>query len=244
MKTNEEFRASVYARAEREKKRIAVRRQKARRASLSVAMLLVVALVAVPLARIWPPSDGTTTVPPITEVQTHTLNPAALSTRMVLLVGEQAVVLDNEAKQKEFVDQYKAAMGDGEDAKFPAVDIAREIHSTDELMEFLADKPEAARAMRVEYNEAFFERNNLNVMPMGLASQPDGAHQPEETTRAAAEMTTIPDMILPSDANAPTVPYDEITHDEMTTTDFDSELLNSSDVTLLLLVPVNKKEAQ
>jgi len=261
LKTNEEFRASVYARAEREKQRIDARRQKVRSASLSVAMLLLVAAIAVPLARMYRGPVDDITQPPVTNVVIHTVNPAALGTRMVLLVGTQAVVLENEAQQKEFVNKYKAAMnlGDGEGAPFPAADTAKAIHSADELAEFLAELPEAAEAMRHEYDEAFFAGNDLYAMPMELAAQPEGATAPATTAGPASitdpmpaipnaivpEMTTIPDAVLPSNEDITTQPMDETTSDEQAAAAFtrfpDGELLQGSDVRVLLLVPVNKK---
>ena len=258
MKTNEEFRASVYARAEREKQRIAVRRQKMRNVSLSVVMMLLVAAIAVPLARNLRGPVDPITEPPITQEETHTANPAALGTRMVLLVGTQAVVLENEAQKKAFVNEYKNAMNwsDGEDAPFPAVDTAKAIHSADELAEFLAELPEAAEAMRLEYNEAFFAGNDLYAMPMELAAQPEnttaprtGATAPAQPTAAPdasiIQNTTIPDAVLPSNADAPaefvapSVAFDELTTEAFTSFP-DSRLLQGSDVRILLLVPVNK----
>ena len=256
MKTNEEFRASVYARAEREKQRIALRRQKARNASLSVAMLLVVAAIAVPLGRYWRGPADVITESPISKVEHHTVNPAALGTRMVLLVGTQAVVLENEAQKKDFVSKYRAAINleDGEDAPFPAADTAKAIHSADELAEFLAEMPEAAEDMRLDYDEAFFADNDLYVMPMELAVQPGSAGTQEAATTGAAAVlmstipdaiipeATIPDAVSPSNADAPIEP--ESTFDGQTTvalTSFpDSRLLRGSDVRVLLLVPVNK----
>ena len=264
MKTNEEFRASVYARAEREKQRIDARRQKARSASLSVVMVLVVAAIAVPLARMYRgPVDEITAQQPVTNVEIHTVKPGALGTRMVLLVGTQAVVLENEAQQKEFVSKYKEAMnlGDGEGAPFPGVDTAKAIHSIDELTEFLAELPEAAEAMRLDYNEAFFAGNDLYAMPMELAAQPESTAAPATTTGTEAatagapavpdaiipEATTIPDAVLPSNADAPSEPErvaPSVEGEELPTealTSFpDSGLLRNSHVRVLLLVPVNK----
>ena len=260
MKTNEEFRASVYARAEREKQRIYARRQKARSASLSVLMMLLVAAIAMPLARNIRQLGGFITEPPATQEIIHTVNPVALGTRMVLLVGAQAVVLENEAQQKEFVSKYKEAinLAAEEGAPFPAAETPKAIHSTDELTEFLAELPEAAEAMRLEYNEAFFVNNDLYAMPMELAAQPesiDPQGTAEPTTVPAQmstipdafipEMTTIPDAVLPSNADDPVDPSEpETTSDELTTAAFtsfpDSGLLQGSDVRVLLLVPVNK----
>jgi len=255
LKTNEEFRASVYARAQLEQRRIAARRQKARSASLSAAMLLLVAIVAVPLA-INLRGEVDPTVPPVTNEVRNAVNPAALGARMVVLVGTQAVVLENEAQQKQFVDSYRAAMNlSGEEgAPFPAADTAREIHSTDELMEFLAEMPDAAQAMRLDYNEAFFADNDLYAMPMGLAPQPETTAPPvmsitgpatESSAEASVVATTIPDGVSPSDANAPPVPAEAepTTGEDSSTAPVDfppGDLLNSADVTVLLLVPVNK----
>jgi len=219
-------------------------------------MLLLVAVIAVPLARSARSNLDPITVPEnITQVEIHTVSPAALGTRMVLLVGTQAVVLENEAQQKEFVSKYKAAinLAAEEGAPFPAADTAKAIHSADELAAFLAELPEAAEAMRLEYNEAFFAGNDLYAMPMELAVQPEGATAPATTTGAAAttapdasiiQNTTIPDAVLPSNENIPTEPMDETLSDEQITVAFtsfpDSGLLQGSDVRVLLLVPVNK----
>jgi hypothetical protein len=257
LKNNEEFRASVYARAEREKQRAAERRQRTRNACLSAAMLLLVAAIAAPLARNARGRIDPVTVPETATEERHAVNPAALGTRMVLLVGTQAVVLENEAQQKEFVNQYKAAinLGDGEDAPFPAADTAKAIHSTDELTEFLAELPEAAEAMRADYDEAFFEGNDLYAMPMELAAQPEAA-DPQATavkavTTQAATIpdaivpeTTIPDAARPPDEDGVTADVGETTSDGQTnaamTTFPDSGLLQGADVRVLLLVPVNK----
>ena len=259
MKTNEEFRASVYARAEREKQRINLRRQKMRSASLSVAMVLLVAAIAVPLARNMRGEPGSLTGPKITQEELHIVNPAALGTRMVLLVGTQAVVLENEAQQKEFVSKYKAAMnlGDGEDAPFPAADTAKAIHSIDELTEFLAELPEAAESMKADYNEAFFAGNDLYAMPMALAPQPENTAAREAATTEAAMTTpaqvsampdaiipeaTIPDAVAPSNEDVITEPGTTLEDQTIETfTSFpESELLQGSDVKVLLLVPANK----
>jgi len=248
LKTNEEFRASVYARAEREKQRLAARQLKTRNACLSLVMLLVVAAIAVPMARSMRGSDA--------ELSQAMLHQEALVTRMVLLVGTQAVVLENEAQQKEFVSRYKAAMNlsDGEGAPFPAADTPRPIRSTDELAAFLAELPEGAEAMKREYNEAFFEGNDLYAMPMELASQPESAAARETTTTnpetSSAQATlpaaiipeaTIPDAVAPS--NEDIMPTQaETSFEEQTTealTGFpEGGLLQS--VRVLLLVPVNK----
>ena len=262
MKTNEEFRASVYARAECEKQRINLRRQKMRNASLSVAMMLLVAAIAVPLARNARGSADSFTAPAFTQEDLHIVNPAALGTRMVLLVGTQAVVLENEAQQKAFVSKYKAAMnlGDGEGAPFPAADTAKAIHSIDELSEFLAELPEAAESMKADYNEAFFAGNDLYAMPMALAPQSENTATREPTTTEATTTipaqaftisdaiipeATIPDAVAPSNADAPPDPTQaETTLEDRSIEAFtsfpDSELLQSPDVTVLLLVPVNK----
>jgi len=250
LKTNEEFRASVYARAEREKQRLAARRQKTRNACLSAAMLLAVAAIAVPMARSMRGNSE--------QLSQAVLHQEALVTRMVLLVGTQAVMLENEAQQKEFVSKYKAAMnlGDGEGAPFPAADTPRPIRSTDELAAFLAELPEGAEAMKVEYNEAFFEGNDLYAMPMELAAQPESAARETTTTVPETASTqvpavtaaivpdaTIPDAVLPSNEDImPAEP--ETAPDEWTSaalTSFpESGLLQGSDVRVLLLVPVNK----
>ena len=259
MKTNEEFRASVYARAEREKQRLAVRQQKTRSACLSVAMLLVVAAIAVPLARNLRGPADIITEPSSALMEQHTINPAALGTRMVLLVGTQVVVLENEAQQKDFVNQYKIAknLGDSEGIPVPAVDTAKAIHSADELAAFLAELPEADESMmRGDYNEAFFEGNDLYVMPMELAAQPEGTAARETTTTIpetdAAQGTTpaviIPDATIP-DAVAPSnediMPTQAETSSEEQATEGltglpEGGLLQNAVVRVLLLVPVNK----
>ena len=250
MKNHEEFRASVYARAEREKERLAARRLKMRNASLSIAMVLLVAALAVPAIRNTSTGDEGLTAPETVQQVLHAPKRAAPSSRMVLLMstasGEtQAVVLENQDQQKDFVNLYKAAMhlGDDDSLPMPAADTARAIHSTDELVEFLAGLLEAAGTLVLDYDEAFFLDNNLYAMPMELAPQQGGSAAREETTIPDA---TIPDATTIPDAEFSTEPAEaEIAPDEPTSPAAlqslpESGLLQGADVKVLLLVPVNK----
>jgi len=243
LKNPEEFRASVYARAEREKERLALRRQKIRNASLSAAMLLLVAALAVPLAR---------TGPKPTERQVvHIPNHAAPVSVLLMSTasGEaRGVVLNNQAQQKELMDKYKTAMnlGDGEDPSMVlTAEPAQTIRSNEELVAYLAGLLEAAGTVILDYDEAFFLENILYAMPMDMATQPNAD---EETTAARetslpAQMTTIPDA---PDAEPPTTEVGEETDtDEPASTAApqtlpDGSLLQASDVKVLLLVP-NKR---
>ena len=262
MKNPEEFRASVYARARHEKERLAARRQKRRNTSLSLAMVLLVAALAVPLVRTLDRGEDNYTAPE-TEQAYHSAHRAAPPSRMVLLMatdsGErQAVVLENSDQQKDFVSQYKSArhMRDGEDPSMtPAEDTVQLICSVEELRDFLAGLPEAAGTVTLDYDEAFFLENNLCVMPMDLAAQPGDAGEIEETTTARetsapAQLTTIPDGTAAPDG---TIPDGEPTTDAcqaQTETEPASTappqtlpeggLLLVSDVKVLLLVPVSK----
>jgi len=260
LKSNEEFRAGVYARAEIEKRRLALR-QKRRNASLSVAMVLLVAALAVPVVRGTRIVSDPLTAPETGQEVFRSANRAARPSRMVLLMatasGEtKAVVLENRDQQKDFVSQYKAAMHLGDDDDLPMTpkeeDTVLTIHSLDELIEFLAGFPEAAGSVALDYDEAFFLENNLCAMPMDLSAQP-GA---EETTAAhetsaPAQMTTIPDGTAPEGT---TIPDGESAADA---TEADTQpaettaaaapqslpegtLLRGSGVKVLLLVPVNK----
>ena len=254
MKSNEDFRVSVYARAEREKRRIAVRRQKVRNASLSAFMVLLVAVVAVPLARDARTDPEAITIPDavISQDQPHVVKPAAQAARMVLLMDTQAVVLENEAQQKDFMNQYKAAihLEEGAGAPFPASDMAQAIHSLDELIAFLDAMPHGAEAMKLDYDEAFFEDNNLYAMPMELSAPPEESTtaqrtEPHQTTTASGQTPTIPDSIIPSNADI-TLPFVELVTTAETTTGMEltslagNGLLQGSQVKVLLLVPVNK----
>ena len=238
MKSNEEFRASVYARAKCEKQRLAARRLKMRNASLSVAMVLVVAALAVPLARIAGPG---LTAPDVTQDVTRSANrAAAMSSRMVLVVAtpsgqREAFVLDKE-QQKDFANQYKLTMDPEEGVPEAA------IHSADELTAFLAGLPEVAEAVAIDYDEAFFADNDLYAMPMLPATQLDAGR--EESTMAQPEqMTTIPDANMPSNlAEAATegaTAWEEYSSPAMQSLP-EQELLQGADVKILLLVPVNK----
>jgi len=233
----------VYARAEREKERLALRRQKIRNASLSAAMLLLVAALAVPLARIGPK--------PTERQVLHIPNQAAPVSVLLMSTasGEtRGVVLDNQAQQKELVSKYKTAMNleDGEDSSMiPTADTAQEIRSNEELVAYLSELLEAAGTVILDYDEAFFLENILYAMPMDMATQPNA----EETTAARetslpAQMTTIPDG---PDAEPPATDAEgETWADEPASTTApqalpDSGQLQASDVKVLLLVPVNKK---
>jgi len=262
LKNPEEFRASVYARAEREKERLAARRQKVRNTSLSVAMVLLVAVLAIPVARIMRTDVDPLTVPETVRQSVQSAKRAAPPSRMVLLMatasGErQAVVLDSKDQQKEFVSQYKNAihMGDDEDLPItPTTDNVRMIHSVEELAEFLAELPEAAGTVTLDYDEAFFLENNLCAMPMDLAVQPGATEEPttEGEASSSAQMTTIPDGTTIPDET--TIPDDEpFTQDIETETEAgepastvaahtlpEGGLLLISDVKVLLLVPVSK----
>jgi len=254
LKNHEEFRASVYARAQHEKQRMAARRLKARNASLSVAMVLLVAALAVPLARSTRTDADHFTAPATAQEVLHTANRAApLPSRMVLLVatpsgGTQAVVLENNAQQKDFVDKYKAAMHLGDDEGLPmtpAADTAKTICSTDELTEFLAELPEAAGAVVLDYDELFFEDNMLCAMPMDLSTQQ--AAEPDGAVRVlpnAAQLPTIPDGTSPAEGTLPESTEPETTEEEPTVVELqtlpESRLLQGTAVKVLLLVPVNK----
>ena len=254
MKNHEQFRASVYARAEREKERLAARRLKMRNASLSIAMVLLVAALAVPVARNMRTGDEGLTAPETGQQVQQVLHiPNRAAPVRVLLMstasGEtHAVVLENQDQQKDFASLYKAAMNLGDDDSLPmtpAADAASAIHSTDELMEFLAGLLEVAGTVMLDYDEAFFLDNNLYAMPMDLAPQ-QGSR--EATTAAKAARPTIPDG---TDPDATTIPgmetSTEFTEAETATDELaalqnlpESELLQGADVKVLLLVPVNK----
>ena len=243
MKNPEEFRASVYARAQREKERLALRRQKIRNASLSAAMLLLVAALAVPLARTGPK--------PAERQVIHIPNQAAPVSVLLMSTasGEtRGVVLDNQAQQKELMNKYKTAMnlGDDEDSSMVlAAEPAQAIRSNEELVAYLAGLLEAAGTVILDYDEAFFLENILYAMPMDMAAQPNAD---EDTTAARetslpAQMTTIPDA---PDAEPPTTGdgaetvTDEPASTEAPQTLPDGSLLQASDVKVLLLVP-NKR---
>ena len=250
MKNHDEFRASVYARAEREKERVAARRLKARNASLSVAMVLLVAALAVPLARNARTSPDNFTTPEATQHVLRSANrAAALSSRMVLLVATpsgqtQAVVWEdweNKDQQKDFASKCRAAMnlGEGEGVPFPAMDLYQAIHSTDELTEFLAELPEAAEAVGIDYDEVFFADKNLYAMPMELPAQPLSREE-ASTARPVTlptQLPTIPDGTIP-DGDAT---EEETTPGEPAMQGLPEDgLPQGSDVKVLLLVPVDK----
>jgi len=240
LKSNEEFRASVYARAEGEKLRLAAKRTKMRNASLSVAMVLVVAALAVPLARITGGGPESLTEAAITQDVIRSANrAAAMSSRMVLVVAtpsgqRKAVVLEDKEQQKDFANQYKLTM-DPEEGEPAAA-----IHSADELTAFLAGLPEAAEAVAIDYDEAFFADNDLYAMPMLLATQPDLGRE-ESTT---VQHSTIPDANIPSNLTAEMAAEEgagapeEHSHPMQTLPE--QELLQGTGVQVLLLVPVNK----
>ncbi len=254
MKNHEDFRASVYARAQREQARITARRKKVRSASLSALMVIIVAAVAIPIVR--NTSDG---IDPKTIVVPQTLqskaNKAGLSSRMVLLVGTptgdtEAVVLDDQDQQRQFVNQYRAALNMNEAEGLPmtpASDTAKTIHSTDELSAFLSGLPDAAELATADFDDVFFSGNNLCAMPMELPAQPEVCPEPTteiETTSIAAQ-ETIPD----NDFTQP--PMMSITVPESNTAVATILAQNSaasnapaanSAVKVLLLVPVNKGE--
>ena len=253
MKSNEEFRANVYARAEREKRRLAVR-QKRRSASLSVALVLLVAAIAVPVVRGTRAGIDPLTAPETQQQVVRTASRAAPPSRMVLLMatgsGEtKAVVLENKDQQKDFVNQYKAAMRLGDDDDLPMTptdeDSVLTIRSLEELIEFLAGFPEAAGTVTLDYDEAFFLENNLCAMPMDLAAQP-GAEEATTAREASLpeQMTTIPDGTAP-DAETSEEGTEAETAPEETTAAVPQSLpegtiLRGSGVKVLLLVPVNK----
>jgi len=255
LKNPEEFRASVYARAEREKERLAARRQKVRNTSLSMAMVLLVAALAVPIARIMRTDVDPLTVPETVRQTVRSANRAAPPSRMLLLMdsasGErQAVVLENNDQQKDFVSKYKTAMhmGDDEDVPMtPAQDTIVTLHCVEELMEFLAELPEAAGTVTLDYDEAFFLENNLCAMPMDLPAQPGEA---EEITTAgevstSVQMTTIPDGTIPDDEPLTQDIEAETEAEEPVSTTAaqtlpEGGLLLVSGVKVLLLVPVSK----
>jgi hypothetical protein len=235
LKSNEDFRASVYARAEREKTRLAARRQKTRSASLSVAMVLLVAALAIPITR-GVRTGGVGSTAPVTEQQVlHVPNRAA---PLVLLMSKesgkaQAVALETREQNRDFAKQYKAAanLGDEDSLPMPAADTARELSSKEELVEYLTELLEASGIVTLDYDEAFFLDNSLYAMPMELAPQ---------LNSAAREQTTIPDATIP-DGEA--VPDAETNPGETTAaaqTLPDGGLLQGADVKALLLVPVGK----
>lgn len=263
MKNNEEFRACVYARAEREKERIAARRLMARNACLSVAMVLLVAALTVPLARSPQPGADPRTDPALEKTQdvsrSANLAGAPIAPRMVLLVSSsgktQAVVLENQDQQKDFVSKYAAAMhmGDDEGLALPASDV-KTIHSTDELTQFLAELPEAAVAVTPDYDEAFFRDNDLRVMPMELSAQDSARDMSTTEVKAAAStepLATIPDATsaesaaLP-DGDDPTQATEaaETTAEQTTAVPSPPQAGNGlqlqAGMKVLILVPVNK----
>jgi len=250
LKNPEEFRAAVYARAQREKER----RRKRRNTSLSVAMVLVAAALAAPLLRSAYPVTEDPTVAETGRQEAHSANQAALSNRMVLLVGKKAVELENQDQQRDFANQYKAAMHmeQGEDLPLPALDLYQVIHSTEELAALLAELPEAAGSVARDYDEAFFATHDLYAMPMELPALPEASTEttaaPRETTLPAPEqMTTIPD----GDGTAFCEPTSEDTAETTTepaetTTEAEPHslaegvLLEFAGGKILLLVPVDK----
>lgn len=248
MKNPEAFRASVYARAKREKERL----KKRRNTSLSVAMVLLVAALAVPLVRSANIRVDPYTVPETERQEARSANQAALSNRMVLLVGTKAVELENEDQQKDFVNQYKAALNleEGEDLPLPALDLYRAIHSTEELSALLAELPEAAGRVALDYDEDFFAGHDLYVMPMELPAQQGEVRETTtawETASLPAQLTTIPDGdgTVPGEetsedaAETQTEP-DEATSEAAPQSLPESVLLEFAGGRILLLVPVEK----
>ena len=236
MKDNEQFRASVYARAERKKEQLAARRQKLRNASLSAAMVLLAAALAVPAIRNTRTGDAELTAPDTRQQVLHIPNRAAPVYVLLMSTGSgdtQAVVLENKDQQKEFVSKYKAAMNLGEDDSLPmpAADTDRAIYSAEELTAYLTELLEAAGpTVLLDYDEAFFLDNNLYAMPMDLTPQQGGTPR-EDTIIPGA---TIPDAqtaeaeTMAGETTGPAASLPE------------NELLQGADVKVLLLVPVNK----
>lgn len=246
MKSYEDFRAAVYDRAEREQARITARRKKLRNASLSAVTVLIVAALAVPMVRNASTSFGPAATDRVEEVQ-NSINQAGSSSRMVLLVkspsGEtQAVILENNDKQKEFYSKYKAAMNlaEGEDLPMMPEADTKTIHSTDELSQFLSELPKAAESAVTDFDEAFFEANDLCAMPMSLDSQ-TGTTAPEGTTNTlistVPQPTTIPDGAPDETTGETTTSPDESTSLAQPTQSLPAEALQGG-VKVLLLVPV------
>lgn len=250
MKSSEDFRAAVYERARREQARITARRQKMRNVSLSAVVMLLVAGLAIPLAR----NTGSGANPGNVQNVSNPANRGGSSSRMLLLVGTesgdtQAVMLENNDQQKQFVSQYKEALNLGDDealAMTPeAADTVQTIRSREELAAYLAQLPKAVASLIEDYDESFFRENELCAMPMALPAQSDDPAAEETTVQseatAAVEMLTIPDS-EPTESGEPTeAAQDQTTKAQQTQSLPANEAMQNGDVKVLLLVPVNKE---
>ncbi|MDR2752795.1 MAG: hypothetical protein LBB50_00615, partial [Oscillospiraceae bacterium] len=177
MKNCEEFRASVYARAQVRKNETAARKIKIRNTVLSVMVVAVAAAATVPIARrgrLFPPA----TEPPPNKAQQVVVGRLQLENvrdkQLVAVVEKENntpgfAVLNSSAKQKAFVRQYKTVnhLNETQDiAMSPVYGEAKTVHSAEELNEYLDALPQSTALLRQIasfYGDAFFSANDLCV---------------------------------------------------------------------------------
>jgi hypothetical protein len=184
LKSYEAFSESVYAKANVKRLQIRRRNARIRNVCVSGACMLVLALAAVPLSRMFEQSpiiSQPTTIDQeqVTQPQAGQQDVTLNSPRMVRMDNDSIAVLDGPEDMQAFLNDFREAndICDTESLPVtPTFEGATTIQSAQELAEFIAELPQGAVALQTiftDYDDAFFLENNLYAMPMGVGTPLD-----------------------------------------------------------------------
>jgi len=208
--------AAVYAKADVKRQQINERNRKLRSfAALSLAVLIV-AFAAIPISRNLKPGIPEITISETGDELDSFLMPGGEDSRMLALYDaandNAVVVLKDKEGKKEFYNKIKQDYQISEGEDIPTVIIeesTKTFHSADELAEFLDSLPQDTSALQDavgDYDEQFFQANDLCAVPMEIApmTMAEATTEPALVVQdsAAAELTVV------SPENQPTTEAD------------------------------------